>query len=150
MKIQPVSWLKFVFQGQDARVFWKNQNPPAPPYQNTMDLRMAYLEIGDAEKKTFGLRAGRQELNFGDQRLVGAVNWLNTARTFDAVRLTLRHGGYRVDAFASTVVQPVDGEFDRAFRARADNFHGLYGGIEKLVPQQLQDVRAALGWQVAG
>src|SRR5207302_7150168 len=98
MKIQPVSWLKFVFQGQDARVFWKNQNPPAPPYQNTMDLRMAYLEIGDAEKKTFGLRAGRQQLNFGDQRLVGAVNWLNTARTFNAVRLTLRHAGTRVDA----------------------------------------------------
>src|SRR5258705_13711462 len=27
MKIQPTSWLKFQFQGQDARVFGKNQNP---------------------------------------------------------------------------------------------------------------------------
>src|ERR1051326_6557297 len=32
MKVQPLSWLKFQFQGQDARVFWKNQIPAAPPY----------------------------------------------------------------------------------------------------------------------
>src|SRR5882724_9163569 len=75
MKVQPASWLKFQFQGQDARVFWRNQNPAAPPYQNTMDLRLAYVEIGETEKGTFGLRVGRQELVFGDQRLVGHVSW---------------------------------------------------------------------------
>jgi hypothetical protein len=146
MKIQPVSWLKFQFQGQDARVFWKNQNPAAPPSQNTMDLRLAYMEIGDPEKGTVALRAGRQELLFGEQRLVGNVNWLNTARSFDAVRLTLRHRGYRVDAFASSVVQPFDGEFDRPFRTKADNFHGLYGGIEKLVPKAV--IEPYLFWRV--
>lgn len=146
MKIQPAAWLKFNLQGQDARVFWKNQNPAAPPFQDTMDLRQAYVEIGDSEKKTFGLRAGRQEIVFGEQRLVGHVSWLNTARTFDAVRLTLRHNGYRLDSFASSVVQPVDGEFNRAFRTKADNFHGLYGGIEKLVPAAL--VEPFLFWRV--
>jgi hypothetical protein len=39
MTIRPESWLKFGFQGQDARVFWKNQNPSAPPYQDTFHLR---------------------------------------------------------------------------------------------------------------
>jgi hypothetical protein len=146
MKIQPVNWLKFQFQAQDARVFWKNQKPAAPPYQDTMDLRLAFLEIGDPEKGTIALRAGRQELLFGEQRLVGNVNWLNTARAFDAVRLRLRHGGYRVDAFASTVVQQVDGEFDRPFRTKADNFHGLYGGIEKLVPNAV--IEPYLLWRV--
>src|SRR5262249_47978360 len=70
----------------------------------------------------------------GDQRLVGNVDWQNVARSFDAVRLTLRYKGYRVDAFAANVVQAVDREFDRAFRHRSDNLHGLYGGIERLVP----------------
>jgi hypothetical protein len=146
MQIKPTAWLKFNFQGQDSRVFGKNQNPAAPPYQDTMDLRLAYVEIGDSEKKVFGLRAGRQELVFGEQRLVGHLNWTNTARSFDAVRGTIRGNGYRLDAFASTVVSAVDGEFNRAFRTKADNFHGLYGGMEKLVPKAV--IEPYLFWRV--
>src|SRR5262245_23739975 len=133
MHIQPASWLKFEFQGQDARVFWKNQRP-APPFQDTMDLRLLYIQIGDPEHKTFGLRVGRQELLLGDQRLVGSVDWQNVARSFDAVRLTLRHRGYRIDAFTASVVQAVDRGFDRPLRNKGDNLHGLYGSMEKLVP----------------
>jgi hypothetical protein len=69
--IQPANWIKVFAQTQDARVFFKNQNPPAPPYQNTWDLRLAYLELGDSEKGIVGVRTGRQELNFGEQRLIG-------------------------------------------------------------------------------
>lgn len=61
MKIKPTPWLKFMVQGQDARVFWKNQHPAAPPYQDTFDLRQGYVELGDTEKETFGFRAGRQD-----------------------------------------------------------------------------------------
>ncbi len=143
MEIRPASWWRFYVQAQDARAFWRNTTPP--PYQDTMDLRMSYTEFGDAEKG-IGLRAGRQELNFGDQRLVGSSNWTNTARTFDAVRLRLRSGGYRVDAFASTVVQQVDGTFDRPFRGKADNLHGLYGGIEKAIPKSV--VEPYVFWRV--
>lgn len=133
MKVQPSGWLKFLFQGQDARVFGKNQKPAAPPFQDTMDLRLAYLELGDVEKKAVGVRVGRQELAFGEERLVGNVNWLNTARSFDAVRATLRHRGYRLDAFASAVVAARDGEFNK--RVAGNNLHGLYGGMEGLVPR---------------
>ncbi len=130
--LRPASWLKLFGQTQDTRVFWKNQKPYGPPYQNTFDLRLAYVEIGDSDKKAVGLRVGRQEINLGDQRLVGSTNWSNNARSFDAVRLTLRSGGYRVDAFASSVVVQVDGVFDH--HLQGSNLHGLYGGIEKLVP----------------
>ena len=132
MLLQPTPWLKVFAQGQDARVFFKDQKPAAPPYQNTWDLRQAYLELGDSEKKGFGLRVGRQEINLGEQRLVGSLNWTNTARTFDAVRATMRGGGFRLDAFASSVVVQKDGTFDH--HQQGNNLHGLYGGIEKLVP----------------
>ena len=146
MTVQPTAWLKLQFQSQDARAFWKNQQPPAPPFQETMDLRIAYLEVGDSEKKTLGLRIGRQELLLGDQRLVGNANWLNVPRVFDAVRLTVRRNGYRIDGFATTVVQPVNGEFDRPFRHKSANFHGLYGGLEKLVPNAV--VEPYVLWRV--
>src|SRR6266852_9599956 len=133
MFLLPASWLRFGFQGQDAHVFGKNQNPAAPPYQDSMDLRQAYIELRDTEKKTVGIRAGRQELAFGDERLIGNANWLNTARSFDGLRGTLRHGGYRVDFFVARVVKLQDAEFD--WSTPGNNLYGIYGGIEKLVPK---------------
>lgn len=130
--VKPADWLTFFFQGQDARVYFNQRIPNAPNFEAPLDLRMGYAEIG-APKGPVTLRLGRQEINFGDQRLVGSSNWANTARTFDAVRATFRSGGYRLDAFAASVVVPAAGAFDRP--VTGDNLHGLVGGIEKLVPQ---------------
>lgn len=129
--IHPVSWLKFFGQGMDARAFEKA--PALPPFQNTWDIRQAYIELGDSEKGTFGLRAGRQELAFGDQRLIGSSPWTNIERVFDAVRGTVRYDGYRVDVFTSSVVNAVTGTWDH--HQQGNNLHGIYGGIEKLVPR---------------
>jgi len=133
MTVQPQSWLKFAFQAQDAHVFWKNQNPAAPPFQDALDLRQGYVELGDIEKKTVGVRAGRQELAFGDERLIGNTNWLNTARSFDGLRGTYRNKGYRVDVFATRVVRLQDREFD--WETPGNNFYGIYGGMEKVIPK---------------
>ena len=131
--VLPTSWLKFSFQGQDAHVLGKNQNPAAPPYQDAMDLRLGYVEIGDLEKKSIGVRAGRQELAFGDERLIGNTNWLNTARSFDGLHGIFRHGNFHADLFAAQVVKQKDGDFD--WNSPGNNLYGIYGGIEKLVPQ---------------
>lgn len=133
LTIQPASWLKFVAQGQDARVFGKNQKPYVAPYQDTMNLRLGYVELRNPEVDSISARVGRQELNFGDQRLVGSLNWTNTARSFDAARITVRHQGYRLDVFAASVVNLQNNEFEH--HTQGNNLHGLYGGIEKLVPQ---------------
>jgi Alginate export len=128
----PTSWLKFRFQVQDSRVWWKNQKPYAPPYQDTFDLRLAFIEMGDSEKQPVSLRVGRQEINLGDERLVGSSGWTNTARSFDAARLTLREGKYRLDAFASSPVVLQDGNVGD--HVPGNNLHGLYGGLQNVVP----------------
>ena len=122
MKLEPAPWIKLAFQGQDSRAFWNDKIPNAPPYQDSMDLRLGYLELGDTEKRPVGLRVGRQELAFGEQRLIGHLNWTNTSRSFDAVRATLRHGRYRLDAFAASVVNARHGEFNK--RTDGNNLHG--------------------------
>jgi hypothetical protein len=94
--------------------------------------RQAYVELGRVEGNTFELRVGRQELVFGEQRLVGHVNWLNTARSFDAVRVAYRHQNFRVDAFAASVVNIVEGGFNK--RTDGNNFHGVYGAFTSLSP----------------
>src|SRR5262245_39525697 len=129
----PTSWLKAQIQAQDAQVFWRNTKPDAPPFEDTLDVRQAYLEFGNSETNKLSVRVGRQELAFGEQRLVGHVSWLNTARSFDAVRATYRAKNVRVDAFAASVVNIKDGEFNK--RTDGNNFHGAYAVLGAIVPK---------------
>ena len=133
LTVAPLSWLRGVVQGQDAQVMGRNAKPDGPPYEDTFDLRQAYLEFGHKEGNTFEFRVGRQEMVFGEQRLVGHVSWLNTARSFDAIRAAYRHKNFRIDAFAASVVNIKEGSFDK--RTGGNNFHGVYGSFTKLVPK---------------
>jgi len=129
----PTTWLRVQLQGQDAQAFYRNQKPDAPPFEDTFDLRQGYVEFGNSETNKFGLRVGRQELFFGDQRLVGHLNWTNTARSFDAVRVTYKAKKVRVDAFAASVVNLKDGGFDK--RADCNNLHGAYA-VFSVIPNK--------------
>ena len=129
----PAAWLKLQFQGQDAQVWGRNPKPDAPPYEDTFDVRQAYVEIGSVETSKFGLRVGRQELFFGEMRLLGHLNWTNTSQTFDAIRASYRRKDYRVDFFSASIVNPRDGSFNR--RTDGNNIHGAYGSFAKIVPK---------------
>jgi len=133
LSFAPQSWLRLVFQGQDAQVMGRNPKPDGPPYEDTFDLRQAYVELGRREGNAFELRVGRQEMFFGEQRLVGHVSWLNTARSFDAIRGAYRHKKFRIDAFLASVVNIREGEFNK--RTDANNFHGVYGSFTSLIPK---------------
>jgi hypothetical protein len=101
--IKPSKWFRIALQGQDARAAFKTRKPYAPPLQDRVDLRWAFIDLGDTEHDGVSLRAGRQTLSFGGGRLVGDPNWSNVGRTFDAVRGIFRHGGgVRVDTFLSS------------------------------------------------
>jgi len=52
-------------------------------------VHQAYLDIHRLAGKSITLRIGRQELEFGSERLVGRYDWDNNGRVFDALRLTL-------------------------------------------------------------
>jgi hypothetical protein len=61
---------------------------------DVFDLHQGYLELANQSGSlTATLRAGRQEIALGNERLVGAANWTNTARSFDGARLLLAPGG---------------------------------------------------------
>jgi len=132
LRVSPTSWMRFQIQAQDAQVMWRNPKPDGPPYENTFDLRQGYLEFSSSDKPMFALRVGRQELVYGEMRLIGHLNWTNTARSFDAAKLTIKHGNYKVDAFASSVVNLKEGTYDKS--SGGNDLHGAYGTIEKLIP----------------
>ncbi|MGE0393570.1 MAG: alginate export family protein [Vicinamibacterales bacterium] len=131
--VTPNKSLSFVVQAQDARVANKTVGPTAAPFRDEIDLRMAYAEIGDA-KAPVAIRAGRQELVYGDQRLLGHVSWLNGARTFDAAKVMVRGKSVSVDAFVASVVTLNDTAFNKS-AFDASRFAGVYATTGKLVPK---------------
>lgn len=127
-----IAWFRVFAQMEDSRVLGNDAIPDAYPYQDAADLRQAFVEVGDLDAGRFGIRAGRQELNFGEQRILGSSNWSNDPRSFDAVRATARFGKLRVDAFSAAVVNAVEGHFDHS--KAGEDLHGFYGTISKVLP----------------
>ncbi|MEM9194088.1 MAG: alginate export family protein [Myxococcota bacterium] len=66
-------------------------------------FHQGYVEFGDEAQF---IRAGRQEINLGGQRMIGALNWANAARSFDAIRGHVQLGGVALDGFASMIRPP--------------------------------------------
>lgn len=68
------------------------------------------------------VRAGRQQIGDGDQRLIGPGNWGNTSRTFDAVKLSLERKFFTAEVFAASVVAQFATAWDH--HVDGDNLHG--------------------------
>jgi len=129
--ITPTRLLSFQVQGQDARVARKTVGPTGTPFRAPFDMRLAFADVGNAQSR-IAVRVGRQELVYGEQRLVGPVGWLNAARTFDAAKLTVRGKRLSVDVFGASVVRILEGEFDRS--GAGNRFAGAYATAPALVP----------------
>lgn len=142
--IAPAKWLSFEGEAQDSRIFLNGRLGPVPPYQNTWDIRQAYVALRDPDRHWLELKIGRQVLSFGKEWLVGPSDWLNMGRTFDAVRLDLHHPGYQVSLFASSVIFARDGVIDH--HLSGNNLHGIYTTFNKLIPGAL--VEPYVLWRV--
>jgi len=134
--IKPTHWLNFFAELQDARVF--GITPALPPYQSTSQLFQGYVEIGNPEGDGFSSRVGRQQMSFGNNRLIGDSWWTNVSRTFDAARVAYQKGRLRVDAFAASVVILRQGVFDH--HNQGNDLYGLYGSVHDVIPHATLDV----------
>jgi alginate export protein len=130
--IHAADWFRAVVQLQDARVFLAN-GTPGPPFRDRLDARLAYAEIGGGTGSGLSTRAGRQELVFGDQRLIGNADWLNTGRTFDGIRTTWRRDRLSLDGFAVYTVKVAPDRINRLDPGSI--LFGSYAVIPKLIPR---------------
>lgn len=86
-----------------------------------LDTHQAYIYWKPIE--SLSAIIGRQEFNYGDQLLVGAVGWHNIGRSFDALKIVFQiTDGHKLDIFRSKLVDEnisssSNGDFD---------FSGIY------------------------
>ena len=124
--------LSFQANVQDARVAKKQVGPTTAPFRGPFDLRTAFTDIGDA-KAPVGARLGRQELAFGEQRLLGHLAWVNTGRSWDAARVTVRAKSWQADVFGASLVRSLPDEFDKS--GNGNRLAGVYASSAKVIPQ---------------
>lgn len=127
--------LRAFAQLQDARI-WDSTtaNRFSTGFRDEFDVRQAYVDLKIKEiAEALTLRAGRQELAYGDQRLVGGFNWSNVAQTFDAVKLIYADKNFTLDGWLGEKV-PIDRGNSNNWYDDNEGFHGAYAtykGIDK-------------------
>jgi hypothetical protein len=124
--------LSFQAEVQDARVAHKQVGPTTAPFRGPFDLRLAFADLGDA-KAPVAARLGRQELAFGEQRLLGPLGWTNVGRTWDAARVMLRAKAWQADIFGASLVRSLPAAFDKS--GNGNRLAGVVATSRDVIPQ---------------
>ncbi|MDT3400965.1 alginate export family protein [Mucilaginibacter terrae] len=106
---------------------------PSPVDQNLLDLHQAFIDysIPSGANSFLTLRAGRQELSYGSQRLVAVREAPNNRQAFDAAKLMYGHNNLKIDLFYSYYVPARPDIFDDRLN-KGTKFWGAYGAFTKI------------------
>jgi len=96
--------------------------------RDSFDDRQAFLEFHARNVKVI---AGRQELRYGEERLVGITNWSNNSRTWDGFLGRIGDKN-RLDLFSTSVVAIHPESLDK--HGAGLTFHGAVATITTWVP----------------
>lgn len=115
---------------QDVRGF--GSEPSTTAVFPAVGVHQAFVDL----KALAGLdlRVGRQELSYGEDRLIGNLDWAQSARAFDGVFARLRlTEGLTVDAFGMLLKPPAfsTDQSGGRFQNSGSYFTGLYGRFRR-------------------
>jgi hypothetical protein len=135
--------VRVVIELQDVRLWGEETSPLFDFTANQFDLHQGYADIGSFSESPWAFRAGRQEVNLGGQRLVGAVAWTHQAQSFDGLRLQARGDwgavsffGYKLAELGADVDATVDAEIVGAYAtfntgdAAALDVYGMFQNVD--------------------
>jgi hypothetical protein len=102
---------------------------PRPIDRNFGDFLNAFVDYSPDDSLTF--RFGRQELLYGAERLVSPLDWANTRRTFEGLKLMFREGDWAIDGFYTHYVPVIPNQLDHAdYRQAFYGTYATYAGFE--------------------
>jgi hypothetical protein len=129
VEIRATSWLSTYVQFHDLHALGLPLKYTAANMRDNFDFRQAYVEFHLEQVKLF---AGRQLLNFGNERVIGISDWTQTSRSFDGFDARVGDKN-RLDLFSASVVNIYPTSLD--MHAGGLNYHGVYGSINSWVPR---------------
>lgn len=140
---RPIEGLRIFIQPQFSRAFAQEESTIAstidepggavPSANNVFDLHQGFIEFEKIGGSIVTVKIGRQELIYGDERLVGAFGWSNIGRSFDAAKIRLAWEKFWVDGFFSWNEKAAGNEY----------FGGVYSSW-KIRPEMTLDLYSLL------
>ncbi len=119
---QPADKISTFVQLQDSRFYGAEPNTLWDTHN--VDLHQAYLQVDDFIGDKLTLKMGRMQMAYGEERLIGRVDWHNVGRALDGTRLRYALSELStLDIFGTKVIQRAD------YESPADSgfyFGGLY------------------------
>lgn len=122
-------------QLQDARE-WGSERPNVPfilgaEGNDALDIRLASVTWGDPKNSPVVATLGRQVIMLGDERFVGASEWNNFARTFDAGKVVWSIIPDRTTAtlFVSSVVNIEGTTSGQGWKSNHSSGNDLFSGL---------------------
>lgn len=119
---------KLVITLQDARV-WGGQNPTITDTgseQQATDIREAYVQMKGFFFTPFELKLGRQKLEYGEQMLVGSLDWANVGRSFDGMKLTWDKGINNLQVFSTVIQESNSNDLNNPVAGANKHTSGMY------------------------
>lgn len=123
-------------EGIDAESNYENFAPRGIEV-NRMDLLNCFvdLKVLDLCEGDVYLRGGRQELLYGAQRLISPLDWANTRRNFDGLKMFYSGKDWNFDAFMTRPVVVSPHDFDSLDERQT--FSGAYAQYKGVKDQTL-------------
>jgi hypothetical protein len=133
LELRPFRWATTYLQFHDNHAWALPLKYTSGNMRDTFDLRQGYLQL---HYKLMKVIAGRQELKFGDERVVGISDWTNNSRTWDGFDLRLGDAN-RIDFFSTSVVAIHPTSLDK--HGAGLTFHGAIAQLTKVIPRTTID-----------
>lgn len=97
--------LTVFIQMQDVRLWGEEANTLGDFRADNFDLHQGYVRYKGKNADWLTATVGRQETNFGGQRLVGAVGWTQQGRSFDGARFDVGDDWGNISFIAYTLAE---------------------------------------------
>lgn len=126
---------------QDSRAWGEEANTITTGNEGQgVDLSQGYFQLSNLGGQPLSLTVGRQVLSYGDQRLIGHLEWANSGRRFDACKLVYDTKAFSLDLFGARVTDPAAATTTPAAPGdKNSSFRGLYATV-KTIPNNALDL----------
>ncbi|MEM8886303.1 MAG: alginate export family protein [Planctomycetota bacterium] len=123
---------------QDVRLFGEAQSTTGQ--LDNVDLKRGFMFFRNLGGQPVDIELGRMVIQYGDQRLIGHLEWVDQGRSYDGIRILGHPEKWFLDGFAYRIRET-------GSDVQNQNFFGLYGGPKwlDLYVLGLQDQMAETG-----